>query len=60
MITAERILADAEIAATFLRALVDKGIPMAAAVQLTGGYLSSHQIAEAMKDKPKEPWEGEP
>lgn len=53
----EKILADAEIAATFLRALIDKGVPMMAAVSLTSSYITSHAITEASKDKPREPWE---
>ena len=59
MPSTERILVDAEVAAVFLRALIDKGIPMAAAVTLTSSYLSSHTIADSYKDRPKEPWEDE-
>ena len=59
MPSTERILVDAEVAAVFLRALIDKGIPMAAAVNLTSSYLGSHTIADSWKDKPKEPWEEE-
>lgn len=53
----ERILADAEVAAVFLRALIDKGVPMMAAVNLTSSYISSYQITQASKDEPREPWQ---
>lgn len=53
---AEKILADAEVAACYLRALVDKGVPMMAAVNLTCSYVSSYQITQASKDEPREPW----
>lgn len=53
----ERILADAEMAAIFLRALIDKGVPMMAAVSLTSSYISSYQITQASKDEPREPWQ---
>jgi hypothetical protein len=53
----ERILADAEVAAVFLRALIDKGVPMMAAVSLTSSYISSYQITQASKDEPREPWQ---
>lgn len=52
----ERIIADAEIAAVYLRALIDKGVPMMAAVNLTSSYVSSYQITQASKDEPREPW----
>ena len=55
--TTEKILEDAEIAATYLRALIDKGIPMSAAVPLTASYVQAHQITESQKDEPKKPWE---
>jgi hypothetical protein len=53
----EQIIADAEVAACYLRALVDKGVPMMAAIQLTSSYVSSYQITQASKDEPREPWE---
>lgn len=56
----ERILADAEVAAVFLRALIDKGVPMMAAVSLTSSYISSYQITQASKDEPREPWQEPP
>lgn len=59
MIPTERILEDVEVAATYLRGLIERGVPMGAAVQLTGTYVQSRQIVEAGKDKPREPWEGE-
>lgn len=52
----EKILQDAEVAATYLRALVDKGVPMVAAVPLTSSYVSARQIVEGNKDGPSEPW----
>lgn len=54
---AEKVLADAEIAACYLRALLDKGVPMIAAVQLTSSYCSALLISEKGDDKPKPPWE---
>jgi hypothetical protein len=56
-VNTERILADAEVAAVFLRALIDKGIPMNAAVSLTSSYLSSYKFAQSINDEPKKPWE---
>ncbi len=55
--TSDRIIAHAELAAAYLRALVEKGVTMNAAVQLTQSYVSSYQIAEALTDKPTEQWE---
>jgi len=56
-IQTEKILEDAEAAAVFLRALVAKGVPLMAAVNLTSSYLSARQITDSQKDTPKEPWE---
>lgn len=56
-LTTEKIIADAEVAACYLRALTDKGVPMMAAVSLTQSYVSAHQITEASKDEPRKPWE---
>lgn len=53
----EKIIADAEVAATYLRALLDNGVPMQAAISLTGNYAMSVRIAEASKEEPKPPWE---
>ncbi len=53
----EKVLEDAEIAATYLRALIDKGVPMVAAVSLTSSYVQAHQITESQKSEPKKPWE---
>jgi hypothetical protein len=55
----EQILADAEIAAVYLRALLDKGVPMSAAVTLTGNYALAVRCSEAAKEEPKKPWEPE-
>jgi hypothetical protein len=53
----EKIIADAEVAATYLRALIDKGVPIMAAVQLTSSYCSANRISEASREEPKPPWE---
>lgn len=55
----EQIMEDAEITAVYLRALLDKQVPMLAAVQLTSSYVSSYQITRASQNEPKKPWEGE-
>ena len=56
----DKILEDAEVAAIYLRALITKGVPMLPAVQLTSSYVSARQITDSQKDKPREPWEGDP
>jgi hypothetical protein len=53
----EKILADAEVAAVYLRALLDKGVPMQAAISLTGNYALANRISDASKEEPKPPWE---
>lgn len=53
----EQILADAEVAACYLRALTDRGVPMMAAVSLTCSYVSSKQIVDRGSDSPREPWQ---
>lgn len=53
----EQILADAEVAAVYLRALLDKGVPMNAAVSLTGSYAIAVRCADAAKEEPRKPWE---
>jgi hypothetical protein len=55
----EQILADAEVAAVYLRALLDKGVPMPAAVPLTSSYAMAVRMAESSKEEPKKPWEPE-
>lgn len=52
----KKVLDDAECAAVFFRALVEKGVPAVAAVNLTGSYISSRQITDAQRDRPDEPW----
>jgi len=49
----------AEQAALFLRRLVDDGVPMEAAVQLTASFISSHIIDRMPEDEPlpKRPWD---
>ncbi|MDP1890519.1 MAG: hypothetical protein Q8K55_06455 [Gemmatimonadaceae bacterium] len=54
----EQILQDAEVAATFFRALCDRGVPVQAAVNMTGQYLSTLAIRDGMKERPDEPWRG--
>lgn len=53
----EKILEDAEVAAVYLRALIDKGVPMVAAVNLTSSYVTSIRFTEASKEAPREPWQ---
>lgn len=53
----DKIIEDAEVAAVYLRALVDRGVPMVAAIQLTASYVSARQITNAHRDEPKPPWE---
>jgi hypothetical protein len=52
----EQILADAEVAAVYLRALLDK---VSAAVTLTGNYALAVRCASAALEEPKKPWEPE-
>lgn len=54
----EKILAHADLTACYFRALVDKGVPMVAAIQLTSSYVSSCQIVENSNQPPREPWQG--
>lgn len=58
-ITTEQILEHAEIAATYLRALVAKGVPVDAAVTLTGSYIIAIAMRGLRDQPPREPWEGE-
>lgn len=58
-ISTETVLADAEIAAQYLRALTDKGIAMSAAIALTSSYIQTLVLVRAGQQKPKEPWEKE-
>jgi hypothetical protein len=55
--TTEQIIEDAEIAAAYLRSLIEKGVPMMAAVSLTSSYISSFAIRDLGDDPPKEPWQ---
>lgn len=55
----EQVIADAEVAACFFRALIDKGVPTFAAVSITSSYLSGKMISDRSGEKPKEPWEGD-
>lgn len=55
--TTEKIIADAELAACYFRALLANGVPMQAAVSLTGNYVVAHRMGEASRDEPKPPWE---
>jgi hypothetical protein len=56
-VNTEKIIKDAEVAAVYLRALVDRGVPMAAATQLTSSYVAARQFNDAQKGEPKPPWE---
>lgn len=51
------IIVDAEMTATFLRALLEREIPMPAAITLSSTYLQTHILARIGSQKPKEPWE---
>ncbi|HEY9465851.1 MAG TPA: hypothetical protein VIR54_22305 [Vicinamibacterales bacterium] len=53
----EQILADAEVAAIYLRALIDKGVPMMAAVSLTSSYVHACRFTDEAKREPREPWQ---
>lgn len=55
-VTIEKVLEHAEIAASYFRALVEKGVPAMAAVSLAGSYVSSVAIIEASGENPQEPW----
>lgn len=55
--TTEKIIADAELAACYFRALLANGVPMQAAVPLTSTYIAAHRMGEASKEEPKPPWE---
>jgi hypothetical protein len=52
----EAILAHAEIAASYLRTLLENGVAMASAVSMTSSYISSLQFIEWGSTAPKEPW----
>jgi hypothetical protein len=54
--TTDRIIADAEVAAVYFRALLANGVPAMAAVQLASSYVSARLITESNKEPPKEPW----
>lgn len=53
----EQILEDAEMAATFLRTLISKGVPSQAAIIITSAYISSTISAREATRPPQEPWE---
>jgi len=55
----EHIIEDAEIAAVYLRALIDKGVPVMAAVSLASSYVSARQITDRGNDEPKAPWQAQ-
>ena len=48
----------AELAAIFLRALLNKGVPLAGALQLAQTYVLTRINAEIQQQEPKPPWEG--
>lgn len=53
----EKILEHAELAAIYFRALVDKGVPIRAATDLTSSYVHATIYAAASNEKPREPWQ---
>jgi hypothetical protein len=55
-ITMEQVLADAQVAAAYLRALIDQKIPMPSAVSLTQSYCSAKLLSDRGNDEPREPW----
>jgi hypothetical protein len=60
LIKTEKVIEYAELAATYFRALVDKGIPPTHAVNLTASFVGNVVIAETYGKEPREPWkEGE-
>lgn len=57
--TTEQIIKDAEIAALYLRTLVENGVSIYHAVSLTSSYITSLSFGDLNREKPKEPWEGQ-
>lgn len=55
--TTEKIIADAEVAACYLRTLLANGVPMFAAIQLTSSYVSAKLISDRGDSPPREPWQ---
>jgi hypothetical protein len=55
--TTEKIIADAEVAACYLRTLLANGVPMIAAIQVTSSYVSARLISERGESPPREPWQ---
>ncbi len=58
-VTTEDILADAEVAATYFRALLDKGMLPPAALELTRSYVQAYQFSRLSNEEPRKPWEPE-
>ncbi len=56
----ETIISEAEIVATFFRALINNGVPMLAATNLASTYIISIRSAAANNERPREPWEEPP
>lgn len=55
----EKILEHAEVVASFFRALVDKGIPVSAAISLAQTYIQTVVLTDITGQEPKKPWEPE-
>ena len=53
----EQVLEDAELAASYLRALTEKGVPAQAAMFLTSSYLGTVVGERIRGEQPKPPWE---
>lgn len=55
--TEEKIKADASVAAVYFAALLANGVPLVAAVTLTGNYAMAVRIAESQREEPPQPWD---
>jgi len=58
MIHTEQILEDAEVAAIYFRALIDKGVSVQAAIQMTSSYVWAKRSSDTANETPREPWQG--
>ena len=48
-----KILADADIGATYVLALIERGVPVSAAIGMASSYIFACRASE----EPREPWE---
>lgn len=53
----EKVIEDAELAATYFRTLVANGMHSVHATQICGSYVQYRLVMEASKDKPRDPWD---